>query len=118
MLSIRLNLLRLASSGLVNLTGKNGIEKKCLVIPVEDANLFVGKEGIYLDLTAFELHEKRFEQTHLVKQSINKEVYSSMTDEQKNAMPIIGGIKEFERQEVQASNDYSVPPDQPDDLPF
>ena len=81
MLSIRLNLLRLAKSGLVNLTGKDGTVKKCLVIPVEDANLFVGKEGVYLDLTAFELQEKRFDQTHLVKQSLSKEMYSSLSEE-------------------------------------
>ncbi len=115
-LSIKIDLAKLQSSALVNITGKTGT-KKCIVIPVEDAGLYVGEKGVYLDLTAFELREVKFDQTHIVKQSMKKELYNSLTEEERNAIPIIGGIKMFQSPSMPSDN-LTLSPEEADDLPF
>jgi len=69
---------------------------ECLIIPIEANHLFRGKSGIYLDMTAFELKEPKDNQTHLIKQSLPKEIYKAQTEEQKRAMPILGNVSSFE----------------------
>ena len=73
--SIKINLSKLQDAKLVNLTGKTET-KQCLVIPIENSGLFVGEKGVYLNCSAFELHEQKYGQTHLVKLSLEKEVTS------------------------------------------
>lgn len=65
---------------------------ECLVIPIEPNKLFKGEKGIYLDLTGFEIKNKvnDSKDTHLVKQSLAKEVYEKMNEEEKRAMPVLG----------------------------
>ena len=90
---------------------------ECLIIPLEKNYLFKGEKGIYLDLSAFELKEKKDNRTHLVKQSFPKEVFKSMTEEQKRAMPILGDISTWEHVEPEpVSSSVPLLPD--DDLPF
>lgn len=68
-------------------------------MPIEDNHLFesVNEDGspkaVYLDLNAFALREAKYEKTHLIKQSLPKEIRESMTKEQLDAMPILGGMK-------------------------
>lgn len=90
---------------------------ECLVIPIEKNNLFKGKSGIYLDLIAFELKEKKNDQTHLIKQLLPKEVYENMTDEQKKNTPILGNIMVWEKKEQDSVSDMT-PIDELSDLPF
>jgi hypothetical protein len=67
---------------------------ECLIIPIAKNNLFVGEKGVYLDLVAFDIKEPKPDQkdTHIVKQSLSKELRESMTDEQLKAMPILGNL--------------------------
>ena len=90
---------------------------ECLVIPIEKNNLFKGKSGLYLDLVAFELKEKKNGQTHLIKQSFPKEIYEAMTEEQKQATPILGNISEWDKTEKPPVSDMT-PVDELSDLPF
>lgn len=72
--------------------GETGMVK-CLVIPIEKNHLFEGKDGnFYLDLIAFDLKNTTKDQTHLVKQSLPKDVREKMTKEELEAMPIIGNL--------------------------
>lgn len=72
--------------------GKTG-DIECLVIPIEQNNLFKGKDGnIYLDLVAFPLKDPKHNDTHLVKQSLPKDVRDKMTEEEQKAMPILGNL--------------------------
>ena len=91
-------------SGKINLAGLKGQVRsmqgtsgmvECLVIPIAANNLFKGEKGVYLDLIAFEIEKKvnDSKDTHLVKQSLSKEVREKMTDEQLKAMPIIGNLQ-------------------------
>jgi hypothetical protein len=71
--------------------GKTG-PIECIIIPIDENNLYRGKNGIYLDLTGFEIRNPKEGQkdTHILKQSLPKEVYEVLTDEEKKALPILG----------------------------
>ena len=93
---------------------------ECIVIPIEANHLFRGDKGIYLDLIAFEIQNKKNDSkdTHLVKQSVAKEAYEKMTEEEKNSQPILGNLRvwgEWTEPEPQSS---MTPTTEIDDLPF
>ena len=120
--SIKTDLLKLKGSFLTNLKGKTAT-KRCLVIPIDDSNLFVGEKGVYLNLTAIEMREERYGDTHVLKQSLPKDVYQAMTDEERNAQPILGSLKPLEpapakQRQVTQTTDAATAVEEPDDLPF
>jgi len=121
-ISIKLNLAQLKHAER-DIKGKSGNKVKCLVIPILENKLFQGEKGVYLDLIGFEIKNKSNDSkdTHLVKQSFQKEVYEVMSEDQKRAMPVIGNLIVWERQEPdsQLSNEISdLDNDEVDDLPF
>lgn len=78
------------------LNNKNGEPIECLVLPINQNHLFKSEKGnIYIDLVCYELKSKTDDNkdTHIIKQSLPKEVYDSMTDEQKRQVPIIGSMR-------------------------
>lgn len=78
-------------------------------------------KAVYLDLSAFALREPKYDQTHLVKQSLPKEVREKMSKEELDAMPILGGMKAFEsvlNNAADACNAPIVGVARIDDLPF
>jgi hypothetical protein len=89
-LAVKLNLAGLKHT-VQKMTGSTG-EVEVLIIPIDANHLYRGEKGMYLDLTAFELKEVKDKNTHLLKQSFPKEVYSKQTDEEKKAMPILGNV--------------------------
>ena len=118
-ISSRINLLMLKCS-VVNMKAKSGM-MDCLVIPIEKNGLFKGEKGIYLDLIAFELANKKegSKDTHLVKQSLPKEVRESMTEEEVKAMPILGNHAVWsDGQSSQEPTSTAAPIDETSDLPF
>lgn len=96
----KLNFAALESHAVAEFPKKGQEEKiKCLVIPIKENHLFMSEKGnIYMDIVAFERKEPMKDkdgaivQTHLVKQSLPKEVRDKMTDEQKRNQPIIGSL--------------------------
>lgn len=95
--SIKADLLKIAGAFVANLKDKNAT-KRCLIIPVDDAGLYVGEKGVYLNMTAIEMREARYGDTHCIKQSLDKAVYDKLTDEQRNRIPILGGMHALEAQ--------------------
>lgn len=89
--SIKTDLLKLQGAFVTNIKGKTAT-KQCLCIPIEGSGLFLGKQGCYLNTIAIEMQNPRFEDTHCLKVSYDKDVYERMTQEQKDAQPIIGGL--------------------------
>lgn len=124
---IKVNALKYQNAGVLNIKGRTGT-KRCLVVPIEDNHLFesVNEDGspkaVYLDLTAFALREVKYEQTHLIKQSLPKEIRESMTKEQLDAMPILGGMKQLVNPSANAAAASNVPfaqsTEDNSDLPF
>ena len=123
--NIKIDLTAFYGAGKINLSGKNGQLKKCPVIPIVENHLYEGEKGIYADFIAWEMRERKENgTTHLLKQSLSKEVRSAMTEEQKKSMPIFGDMKDAQTdtRELEA---YSVPNQTEhatsapvDDLPF
>lgn len=93
-LNIKINLANLI--GAVRFENAESGPVECLIIPLEANHLFKGKSGIYLDLAAFDLKEIKDNQTHLIKQSLPKEVYQKQTEEERKAMPILGNVSQWE----------------------
>jgi len=104
------------------MNGKSG-PTKCLIIPIDSNNLFTGKNGnVYLDLVGFELKTiGQYGDTHMIKQSLPKDVREKMTDEQKKAMPIFGNMKVSDGPTASTPNvtaaDLDLAADE-EDLPF
>ena len=81
---VQINLLRLQGAFVTNLRGATG-EKRCLCIPIDDARLFLGEKGCYLDATAWEMKAPGNRgATHYIKQRFSAE--------ERRALPIIGDL--------------------------
>lgn len=90
---------------------------ECLIIPLESNYLFKGEKGIYLDLSAFELKEKKDNRTHLIKQQLPKDVFKAMTDDEKKNTPILGDVSTWEHSDSEpVSSSKTLEPES--DLPF
>lgn len=115
--SIRTDLLKLQGAFVTNIKGKTAT-KRCLCVPIDDSGLFLGEKGCYLSMTAIEMQNPQYGETHCIKVSYDKEVYERMSDEERSALPIIGGLHPLARRsEVNAENNpYYIASD--DDLPF
>jgi hypothetical protein len=107
--NIKINLSAFAGAGVINLSGKNGQVKKCLVIPIAENHLFEGEKGIYADFIAWEMKERKENgATHLIKQSLPKEAREGMSEEEKRALPVFGDLRDAmaEKKELET---YSFP---------
>jgi hypothetical protein len=122
-ISVKINLRQLKSA-IRTMKGTSG-DVECVIIPIAQNHLVKGEKGIYLDLVGFELKEKKADRkdTHIVKQSLPKEVFETMTDEQKKETPILGNMIVWGFQEPAPVNvelaEISDPTEgTSDDLPF
>lgn len=123
--SIRINLKKLNQAGLVNIKGKDGRTRRCVVIPTDvNREIFVGEKNIYFNLSAFETKEvSQFGDTHMLKGNLDKEAFEALSEEERRNLPILGNMKPLERkvQEMQAASisDSAISvADEEDDLPF
>ena len=115
-LSTKLNLAGLKHSRKL-MNGQSGLID-CLIIPINENNLYIGEKGLYLDLQHYEIKNPKEGQTdsHLVKQSLPSEVYEKMNDEEKQGLPILGNTRTW----IPQSNEPQLvaPQSEDDDLPF
>lgn len=123
--TIRINLKKLNEAGLVNIKGRDGRTRRCVVIPTDvNREIFVGEKNIYFNLTAIETREgSKFGDTHLLKGNLDKEAFDALSEEERRSQPILGNMRPLERkvQEMQAASipDSAVSAaDDEDDLPF
>lgn len=117
--NLKLDLAKLNKVGVANITGKTGSKVACVVIPVEENNIFLSeKGGIYMDFACFELKEEKYGQSHLIKPSLTKEQRERMTEEERNAIPIVGSLKPIKAQQAAAIPYGEIQPDYYDNLPF
>ena len=90
--SLKLDLSKFNGFGLIDLKGQSGQVKKCVVIPVEDNNLFLGDKGTYADLVCFETPNSDYG-SHMVTISKTKEEQEAFIREH---LSILGGDYPFE----------------------
>lgn len=94
-LSVKLNLAAFKHT-VQKMKGASG-EVEVLIIPIDVNHLFRGEKGLYADLQLIEVKNPRegSKDTHLVKQSLPKDVYNTLTDEQKKNQPIFGNARDW-----------------------
>lgn len=102
--NIRVDLLKLKNAGCAFVTGKSGVKKQCLIIPIEDSRLFLGSKGCYLDLNAWENRDgqpSQYGDTHSLKQALPKLTLDNMSEEERKEMPYLGNMRPKEPQQAQ-----------------
>jgi hypothetical protein len=115
-ISGKLNFLSLKAA-VRKMKSANG-EIDCLIIPIEQNHLFRGEKGIYLDLIAFETKPRPVSKdTHIIKQSLPKDIRENMSKEDLNAMPILGSLQTWNSAPVDQISDVE-PMEEKEDLPF
>ena len=88
--------------------GKEGKSIKGMFIPIEANNLQEHeKGGIYLNIVAFDMKEPKDWATHIVKQSLKKEVREAMSEEEQKAIPILGNLKDVSSEPTATDNKAS-----------
>lgn len=107
-LLVSVQLTRLNRVGRIMLNDRSGNKIDCLAIPIALNNLFVSDNNeIYLNMVAWESDKLKNGQTHLLKQSLPKEVVDNMSEEQKKGLPILGSVKPL-KSEPKALEVYSI----------
>lgn len=115
-LLVSVQLTRLNRAGRILLKDKDGKQIDCLVIPIKLNNLFVSENNeIFLNMVAWESDKLKNEQTHLLKQSLPKDIVDKMSEDDKKQMPIMGNVKPLKKKEAEMET-YSQ--EQVNDLPF
>ncbi len=116
-ISIKLNLTQFASV-IKPMTGKDGKSVDCVVLPIDKNHFFRGEKGVYVDIIAFELKQKKegIKDTHSLKQSFPKDYLEKLSQDEKNALPFLGGLIVWD--ESPASEKAPVVQNENDDLPF
>lgn len=121
MLGIRIGMLKLRGACVKTIKGKTAM-KRCLIVPIDDNPcFFLGEKDCYLSLVAIESTNSKYGDTHFVIGDMPKELRESMTQEDRNALPILGNIKPIERQaapQMQVGSMGSDSFEHEDDLPF
>lgn len=118
---IKIDCLKLKGAFLRNLQGKTST-KRCLIIPVDECNgMFLGEKGCYLNLTAIEMQEPKYSDTHCIKPDIPREQREAMTEEEQRNIPILGGMHAIERKQQSMNVGTTIGQEafaDDDDLPF
>lgn len=100
-LLISVQLTRLNRVGRITLNDRNGNKVDCLAIPIELNNLSVSNSNeIYLNLVGWESDKLKDGQTHLLKQSLSKEIVERMSEDDKKNMPIMGNVAPMKKKET------------------
>lgn len=137
--TIKLDLSKLNKVATTEIQGRTG-KVKCVVIPIEDNNIFVSEKtgNIYLDFTAYERQQESYGQTHFVKHKIGAEKWKALSPDERQNLPICGSLSPIETQNntngsyqqenvpqattTQSSRNFGNPVPQPTnvdvDLPF
>lgn len=72
---------------------KAGDEIEGIFIPIEMNHLFKSDKGnVFLDMVAFDAVNEEYKQTHAIKQSLPKEIYEAMSEDERKATPFIGHL--------------------------
>jgi hypothetical protein len=116
---IRIDLLKLKGAFMRNLKGQTAT-KRCLIIPVDECEgMFLGEKGCYLSLTAIEMQNPQYNETHCVKADVPREQRETMTEEERRSLPILGGMREIKPKAPQSMQvQGTLGQNDIDDLPF
>lgn len=113
---VNIDLKKFNNAFVANIQGKT-TAKKCVCIPIEDNELFVGEKTISASAVAYE--SDKFGHSHSIRMCVSAEKLATMTEEEKKQIPYIGHMKIYETniQSVEVAADQ-VTTENDDDLPF
>ena len=120
---IKIDLLKVKGAFVRNLKGKTAT-KRCLIIPVDEADgMFLGEKGCYLNMTAIEIQNPQFNDTHGIKVEIDKAKREQRTEDELKAIPFIGNLRPLREKPQPTMNvtgevDAAMFAENTDDLPF
>lgn len=110
--NFKLDLSKFNGFGKITLQGQSGQKKRCIVIPIEDNQVFEGEKGTYIDLVCFETPNSEYG-SHMVTISKTKEEQEKEKQTgERIRKPIVGNLKPFGSQAAPAE-EYEVPTQQP-----
>lgn len=118
-ISSKINLAALKNATILKM-GKNK-DVDCLVIPIEQNHLYKSEKGaVYLDMQGFELKSKRegSKDTHMIVQSLPKDVRDKQTEAEKKENPILGNHIVWDQAESGTTEKTAAVAATEDDLPF
>jgi hypothetical protein len=96
--SIQVDLAKLSGAQVTDINGK-----RCVVVPVEENEIFISSRGAaYLSFSANACSASKYGESHIVKRRLSKDSFARMSKEERNAMPILGSMKEFSFSQTQA----------------
>jgi len=117
---IKIDLLKIKGAFMKNVQGRTQT-KRCIIIPVDDdPGIYLGGKGCYLSMVAVELQNPKYEDTHMVKSDIPKDVRELLTEEQRRELPILGNMRplQFQQQQMQVNGVASFAENEDESLPF
>ncbi len=91
--NISINIRQFTGAVISNLKFQDGSVKRCAIIPIDEAGLFDGEKGTYINLFAKKLKEQKFGQSHCLRVTYPKDKFISMYPEQKSAIPLVGHMR-------------------------
>lgn len=118
-ISTKVNLAAFKNASILKL-GKNK-DVECIIIPIEQNHLFKSEKGaVYADFIGFDITNRQEgkKDTHIVKQSLPKEIHEKQTEEEKKAMPIFGNHIVWDGTGTAQSDQAAKTIATEDDLPF
>lgn len=90
--------------------------KECIVIPIEDNDICIGKKGWYQNMC---IHSAKLDYAdHVIKPSIRKERYETMTKQERITIPTFAYIKENSAEQNQTFQPMQQTYQYPKDLSF
>lgn len=106
--NFKLDLSKFNGFGKITLQGQSGQKKRCIVIPIEDNQVFEGEKGTYIDLVCFETPNSEYG-SHMVTISKTKEEQEKEKQTgERIRKPIVGNLKPFGSQAAEAE-EYQLP---------
>lgn len=99
--SAKINLAKIEGAFVTTIQGATAT-KNCICIPLDAPGVYNAQSGaIYYDIVAMERRTpSQYGDTHIIKRSLGKAEREAMTEEQRNAVPIIGDMKMLGQQQA------------------
>jgi len=119
-IGIKIDALKFNGACMSNLTGRTGVKKRCLIVPVDDnPSIFLGEKGCYMNFVGVEVLNSQYGDSHLIKGDIPREVYDKMSEDERKAQPIFGNVRPIKPREMAVTGTASLDENQQNaDLPF
>ena len=117
---IKIDLLKIKGAFMKYVQGRTQT-KRCIIIPVDDdPGIYLGEKGCYLSMVAVELQNPKYEDTHMVKSDIPKDVRELLTEEQRRELPILGNMRPLQsgQQQMQVNGVAAFAEGEDTSLPF